>query len=235
MLRRALIHRLNGYQYAEMPPGQILEMSVAELMKALNVRVDKQGLRVCAMTPTALNPEARARQFAHMFPGGYGYGSRSKVAKAQGKPMNSKIYGYHVDKKGRYIPDTRMAIFIRNGFEIAKENGYTDAGRYLNQVGVRTPMGGIWSKDTARDFFRNPVYAGYIREFTERKKRGASALYPAWQVVPLITLADWITVNYRYVLTQQISFPSGFLNSRDRQAWEEIVIHNRDWSLREAV
>lgn len=222
MLRRALLHKLTGQEYAEMPASTLLEMDTRELMAALNVVLEKQHLEVRPPAPiTHMRQEAQARQAAHMFPGGYGPGSRSRVAKRKGLPMNGGAYGYIRNAQGRYEPVVRLAEILRRGFAIAAEDGYTAAGSYLNEQEVFTPTGLTWSKDTARDFFRNTIYAGYVKEYKQNRKRGPIVLYPAWQVEALISLQDWIAANLRYACTQQIEFPYGFLTPVDETAWQE--------------
>ena len=220
MLRRALLHKLTGREYAEMPADQLLQMSTADLMKELNVELEKQRFQVRPNQAGGMRYEARGRQAAHMFPGGYGPGSRSRKAKLKGLPMNGGAYGYERNAQGRFIPEDGMRQILKDSFAIAAEMNYTEAGRYLNELGVPTPTGLTWGKDTARDFFRNTIYAGYVRELAQNAKRGPIRLYPAWQVEAVIDLREWIDANRRYAYTHNISFPIGFLNPEDRETWQ---------------
>ena len=223
MLRRALLHKLTEKKYAEMPGASLMNLSAVELMQALQVVLDRQRFLLLASDTTGLNADARARQSAHMYPGGHGPGSRRCVRQARGLPVNTPIYGYARDADGWYRPLASHAEIIRSGFKIAADEGYAGAGRYMQLSGLPTPGGQNWDKDNARDFFRNPIYAGYSREYIQARKRGPVALTPARLVVPLIRLSDWIAANRAYIDRQKIEFPHGFLSSTDQQAWTHSV------------
>ena len=221
MLRRALLHKLTGQEFSEMPAEALTEMSVQELMKELHVV--EQGSRLVVTVGEAagaLRRDAHSRRDAHMHPGGFGRGSRSHKAKDEGRPLAGAIYGYQRTARGRYLPDPEMAAVLRQAYEIATEAGYSEAGRYLNLMRVPTPTGLLWDKDAARASLRNPIYAGYQREYLAELRSGPMAFYPAWRVEALVNLQEWMAANHSYVQARVIQFPKGFLTPGDQRAWQ---------------
>ena len=221
MLRRALLHKLTGQEFSEMPAEALTEMSVQELMKELHVM--EQGSRLVVTVGEAagaLRRDAHSRRDAHMHPGGFGRGSRSHKAKDEGRPLAGAIYGYQRTARGRYLPDPEMAVVLYRAYEVATEAGYSEAGRYLNLMRVPTPTGLLWDKDAARAFLRNPIYAGYQREYLSNLRSGSMAFHPAWRVEPLVNLQEWMAANRSYVLARVIQFPKGFLTPGDQRSWQ---------------
>ena len=118
-----------------------------------------------------------------------------------------KSYGYAVNEKGEYIPDPEEAPWIKKIFELCAD-GYNLAQitRFLNDKGVKTKNGRMFSESLVKQILENEIYAGdYImhKHFVndERHLVRNNGEVDAWYVrhdhVPLVRRSLWDAAHKR--------------------------------------
>lgn len=91
---------------------------------------------------------------------------KSKVEMARQGVQNGPVpFGYLKDQESKQIiivPDE--AQMIRTAFTMYASGNFTDqtVADFLNQSGIKTRKGNLWSKDTVTDFLQNEFYYGKV-------------------------------------------------------------------------
>ncbi|MGG3918280.1 recombinase family protein [Parageobacillus thermoglucosidasius] len=114
---------------------------------------------------------------------------RSKTGQRNGAPAP---YGYDL-VDGELRINEEEAKWVRFIFEKYKTHGSQNIAKQLNQRGVKTKKGEMWSDFSVRYVLRNPIYAGYIRwnyrSMSKQKLGGQPVVTPIKQenFVPIIS------------------------------------------------
>jgi DNA invertase Pin-like site-specific DNA recombinase len=121
-------------------------------------------------------------------------GDRVKAAMrrkaVKGEALGRPPYGYHVGSNRRLVIVAEEGSVVRYIFRLylKDELGIRRIARRLNEEGIRTRRGGLWSMVTVRDILRNRAYVGTYSRFGVR--------VPASHA-PLISREDFQQVQER--------------------------------------
>ncbi len=89
-------------------------------------------------------------------------GMRSNAQKC--KSNGALPVGYQSDKEGTIELDPEKAPYIKNAFKLfLKGYSYTDIANYLNDEGVKTRKGKLFTGNAVKRILRNPTYSGVYK------------------------------------------------------------------------
>lgn len=231
LLRRALLNQLDGG--ARFVYKNMAKMTVAELRKDLGVIIALSGVIrpdpefKPAVIDTAL---AMLRQDHYSHTDESKRHARTRIREVEGYVLTPSqlVHGYVLDQH-RCIPLPEWVGVMEYAIQVAVDDGYSAAGRYMNEQGFFTARGRDWNKDTSRDWLMNPFLAGYKREGNDNSIykrsgglniRGPLNLDCGFDIEPIMTIDEWIVINANYVRNygHLFMFPSGYRNPYDEQA-----------------
>lgn len=155
-------------------------------------------------------------------------GKRAK-AKAGRLTHSPGLYGYRFDKETDTLnPDERQAAVVRLifGWFTSEDLGPSSIALRLNSMGVPSPRGKTWSRQTVRRILANTAYAGtlYIRRYDARdvklnkyrpaaqkvkRKENPKEEWVPISVPPLVDLQTWTSAQARLETAQRLPHAQG--------------------------
>ncbi|MCI1574704.1 MAG: recombinase family protein [Weizmannia coagulans] len=152
-----------------------LTRSVLDLYKILQF-LDEHGCKFRSATEVYDTTNAMGRLFITLV-AAIAQWERENLAERVKMGIDKKIklgkwkggtapYGY-VYEDDRLIVNPEEAKIVKIIFDLAKKHGFLTVARRLTELGFPTRGGEEWHVDTARGIATNPVYAGYLTNYSD--------------------------------------------------------------------
>jgi site-specific DNA recombinase len=121
-----------------------------------------------------------------------------KERSLQGLHNNGAPFGMKKNDQKVLVPDEKELPGLLLAFELYATEKYsdTDIAHILNEKGYQTKRGRPFSKDTVRDFLRNPIYLGKVRYQQCNRNADGTRIFTG--------LVEWFDGQHQPVISEEL-------------------------------